>query len=119
MPGFVDNGLITKSNELLECVDIQTSEWNALKLIVNEECNNCTNVMAYINGCKVGSFGAHFATRGFGGVLAENGFSNIAEFRKFDIAPIIPDRCDNGKFEEYMLENILSRILTIVIQEQF
>jgi len=60
-------------------------------LIVKEECNHCNNVEAFVDGRDVGSFEAHFVTRGFGGVLAENGFTNIAEFRKFDIAPIIPD----------------------------
>ena len=70
---------------------MQASNWNALTLIVNEECDQCNNVEAYMDRRKVGSFKAHFATRGFGGVLAENGFNNIAEFRKFDISPIIPD----------------------------
>ena len=91
MPGYVEKGQIRKSTRKFGCVDIQTSNWNALTLIVNEECDQCNNVEAYIDSRKVGSFEAHFATRGFGGVLAENGFSNIAEFRNFDISPIIPD----------------------------
>ena len=91
MPGYVEKGMITKSTKNLGCVDIKTSNWNVLKLIVNEECNHCNNVEAFIDGQKVGSFEAHFATRGFGGALAENGFNNIAEFRSFEIAPIIPD----------------------------
>ena len=80
-----------KSRKKLGCVDVQPANWNALKLIVNDECNNCKNVDVFVDGLQVGSFEAHFATRGFGGVLAENGFNNIAEFREFDIAPIIPD----------------------------
>ena len=84
-------GIITKSTKKLGCLDLQPASWNALKLVVEEECNNCDNVEAFVDGRSVGSFEAHFATRGFGGVLAENGFNNIAEFRKFDIAPIIPD----------------------------
>ena len=91
MPGYVEKGQIRKSTRKFGCVDIQTSNWNALTLIVNEECDQCNNVEAYMDGRKVGSFEAHFATRGFGGVLAENGFNNIAEFRKFDISPIILD----------------------------
>ena len=87
----MEKGVITKSTKTSGCLDLQPANWNALKLIVNEECNHCNNVDAFVDGKHVGSFEAHFATRGFGGVLAENGFSNIAEFRKFDIAPIIPD----------------------------
>ena len=90
VPGYVDKGVLTKSTEKLTCVKLEASEWNTLKLIVNEECNNCKNVNAFIDGTEVGSFEAHFTTRGFGGVLAENGFNNIAEFRNFDISPVIP-----------------------------
>ena len=90
-PGYVERGIMRKSTPKLGCVDLQPANWNALKLIVNDECNHCNNVEAFVDGQQIGSFAAHFATRGFGGVLAENGFSNIAEFRKFDIAPIIPD----------------------------
>ena len=90
---------MTKSSEKSECLTIQAGNWNAVKLIVNEECDNCKNIKAYIDGRYVGSFVAHFATRGVGGVLAENGFNNIAEFRKFDIAPIIPDL--SGKIKIY------------------
>ena len=96
MPGYVEKGLLRKSTIKLGCVNIQTSNWNVLKLIVNEECNQCNNVEAFIDGRPVGSFEAHFTTRGFGGVLAENGFNNIAEFRSFDIAPIIPDLSDQS-----------------------
>ena len=59
--------------------------------MVNEECNHCNNVDAFVDSRNVGTFQAHFATRGFGGVLAENGFTNVAEFRKFNIGPIISD----------------------------
>ena len=83
--------MIRKSTEKLGCVDIQPANWNSLKLIVKDECNHCNNVDAFVDGRYIGSFEAQFATRGFGGVLAENGFSNIAEFRNFDISPIIPD----------------------------
>ena len=89
--GFVDNGSLTKSSSQSECLNTKIGEWNALKLIVDKKCDQCKNVKAYIDNNFVGAFEAHFVTRGFGGVLAENGFNNIAEFRKFDIAPIIPD----------------------------
>merc|ERR1712227_329240 len=95
-PGYVEKGVITKLKKKLGCIDRQPKKWNALKLIVKEECNHCNNVEAFVDGRSVGSFEAHFATRGFGGVLAENGFNNIAEFRKFDIAPIIPDLSDKS-----------------------
>ena len=52
---------------------------------------NLKNINAYIDEKLVGSFIGKFVTRGFGGVLAENGFNNVAEFRNFDIAPIIPN----------------------------
>ena len=52
---------------------------------------NLKNINAYIDERFVGSFKGQFVTRGFGGVLAENGFNNVAEFRNFDIAPIIPN----------------------------
>ena len=52
---------------------------------------NLKNINAYIDEKLVGSLVAKFLTRGFGGVLAENGFNNVAEFRNFDIAPIVPN----------------------------
>ena len=52
---------------------------------------NLNNINAYIDEKLVGSFKGKFETRGFGGVLAENGFTNVAEFRNFDIAPIVPN----------------------------
>ena len=54
-------------------------------------CIECKNVKAYIANRFVGLFKANFPTRGTGGVLVENGFNNIAEFRNFEIEPIIPD----------------------------
>ena len=56
---------------------------------------------AYVNGRVIRTFEAHFTTRGFGGVLAENGFNNIAEFRNFDISPIMPN-----SYGKYVLLNI-------------
>ena len=59
---------------------------------MEDDCDHCDNVDGYVNGQRVFSFEAHFATRGFGGALAENGFSNVVEFREFEIEPIIPSQ---------------------------
>ena len=96
--GYVDNGVLAVSSDASPCINIQSNKWNFLKIMVKEECNNCTNVDGFINGCKLFSFQSHFNTRGFGGVLAENGFSNVVEFRKFDIDPIIPEQCPGKLF---------------------
>jgi len=89
--GYVEDASLRNSAEKSDCVKIQTNGWNSLRLTVNKKCDDCKNIKAYIDGQFVGSFKGHFITRGFGGVLAENGFNNIAEFRKFDIAPIVPN----------------------------
>ena len=100
MVGYVENGVQTKLPAKSECLKIQTNSWNFLKLTVSEKdeaCQNCQNIDAYIDDRKVGSFEGRFTTRGFGGVLAENGNNNIAEFRNFDIAPIVPSFTGNNK----------------------
>ena len=74
------------------CIKIPEEKWNFVKLVVGAD----KSVNAYVNGRLIKTFEAHFTTRGFGGVLAENSFNNIAEFRNFDIAPILPNTY--GKF---------------------
>ena len=87
--GYVEKGIIAKSFKKSVCLTIQTNKWNVLKLLIDEDCDHCKNVNVYVNDQCVFSFKAHFHTRGFGGVLAENGFDIIAQFRKFNIDPII------------------------------
>ena len=91
--GYTENGILNKFSNPSACIDIQANKWNFLKIVVKEECSNCLNVEGFVNGCQVFSFQSHFNTRGFGGVLTENGFNNVVEFRKFDIDPIIPELC--------------------------
>ena len=88
--GYVEKESLTKFSSKSACMNIQLNKWNFLKITVRDDCDNCDNVDGYVNGQLVFSFEAHFATRGFGGALAENGFSNVVEFREFDIGPIIP-----------------------------
>merc|ERR1711921_38805 len=83
-------------NELAtaKCLNLQTNSWNSLRLDVNQKRSDIPdlkNINAFIDEKIVGSFKGQFQTRGFGGVLAENGYNNLAEFRNFDIAPIIPN----------------------------
>jgi len=100
--GYVEKESLTQSSTKSTCMNIQPNKWNFLKITVKDECDHCNNVDGYVNGHRVFSFEAHFATRGFGGALAENGFSNVVEFREFDIGPIIPsaleivDVCPDG-----------------------
>jgi len=92
--GYVDKGNVPVELATSGCLKIQTNSWNSLRLTVNEKSPadpNLKNINAYIDEKLVGSFIGKFVTRGFGGVLAENGFNNVAEFRNFDIAPIIPN----------------------------
>ena len=58
---------------------------------------NLKSINAFIDEKLVGSFKGQFVTRGFGSVLAENGFNNVAEFRNFDIAPIVPNLSGKSK----------------------
>jgi len=88
--GYVENESLTNGSTKSACFSIQPNKWNFLKITVKDDCDHCKNVDGYVNGDLVFSFEAHFATRGFGGALAENGFSNVVEFREFDIGPIIP-----------------------------
>jgi len=88
--GYVEKESLTKFSTKSDCMNIRLNEWNFLKITVKDNCDHCDNVDGYVNGQRVFSFEAHFATRGFGGALAENGFSNVVEFREFDIGPIIP-----------------------------
>jgi len=93
--GYVEKESLTKASTKSACINIQLNKWNFLKITVKDDCDHCDNVDGYVNGQRVFSFEAHFATRGFGGALAENGFSNVVEFREFDIGPIIrslPDK---------------------------
>ena len=90
--GYVEKESLTKFFTKSTCMTIQPNKWNFLKISVKGHCNHCNNVDGYVNGQRVFSFKAHFATRGFGGALAENGFSNVVEFRDFDIEPIIPSQ---------------------------
>ena len=90
--GYVEKESLTKGSTKSACMNIQPNKWNFLKISVKDDCDHCNNVDGYVNGQHVFSFEAHFATRGFGGALAENGFSNVVEFREFDIAPIIPSQ---------------------------
>jgi len=93
--GYVEKESLTKASTKSACINIQLNKWNFLKITVKDDCDHCDNVDGYVDGQRVFSFEAHFATRGFGGALAENGFSNVVEFREFDIGPIIrslPDK---------------------------
>ena len=99
----MDNGKIEKSSTKSKCLKMHARKWNNLKLMVEKKCSKCKNVKAFIDNRWVGSFEAYFQTRGEGGVLVENGFNNIAEFRNFDIAPIIPDLSSN----QLIIENFL------------
>merc|ERR1712136_471902 len=92
--GYVEKESLTKASTKSACINIQLNKWNFLKITVKDDCDHCDNVDGYVNGQRVFSFEAHFATRGFGGALAENGFSNVVEFREFDIGPIIRSLSD-------------------------
>ena len=88
--GYVEKESLTKGSTKSACMTIQQNKWNFLKITVKDDCDHCNNVTGFVNGQIFFTFEAHFPTRGFGGALAENGFSNVVEFREFDIAPIIP-----------------------------
>ena len=44
-------------------------------------------VDVFVNDVSIGHFTAKFTTRGYGGVILLNGWSNVAQFRNFDISP--------------------------------
>ena len=94
--GYVERGEV-KDNPLppalnkSPCLPIDGNNWNFFKLRVDDN----KNVNAYLDDGKMGTFEAHFNTRGVGGVLVENGFNNIAEFRNFDIGPVISVMANN------------------------
>jgi len=95
--GFVEEGNIPNELATSKCLNIQTNSWNSLRLAVNQkrpDIPDLKNINAFIDEKIVGSFKGQFPTRGFGGVLAENGYNNLAEFRNFDIAPIVPNLLD-------------------------
>jgi len=99
--GYVEKGNVPVDLATSDCLEIQMNSWNSLRLTVNEKSidfPDLTNINAYIDKKLVGSFKGQFVTRGFGGVLAENGFNNVAEFRNFDIAPTIPNLSEGEIF---------------------
>jgi len=122
--GFVEEGNIPNELATSKCLNIQTNSWNSLRLAVNDKRSDIPdlkNINAFIDEKIVGSFKGQFQTRGFGGVLAENGYNNLAEFRNFDIAPIVPNLLDektcirvvtgNGGYDagtpEFFVNNVL------------
>ena len=84
--GYVDKGNLGSTNNHLPCQKLSGNGWNFFELFVDEN----GDVDAHINGLKHGNFHSHFTPRGFGGVLVANGYNNVAEFRNFDISPILP-----------------------------
>ena len=96
--GFVEKGVLmndplTQPN-LLPCQPVSGNDWHELQIRISLS----KKVMAYLDGKVMGSFIAKFSTRGFGGVLAANGFNTVAEFRNFDVAPIISNSLGNSHF---------------------
>ena len=67
---------------------IQSGKWYRLKIEVAEN----RDVKLFLNGVQLGStFKASFTTRGYGGVLVANGYSNVVQFRNYDVAPQIAE----------------------------
>ena len=46
-------------------------------------------VAFFVNGKKLGEFSAKFTTRGYGGIIVATGYRNVAQFRNFDVSPVL------------------------------
>jgi len=64
---------------------VQSGKWYNFKIEVSPN----KDVKVFLNDVTLGLFKAQFTTRGLGGALVLNGFSNLAEFRNFDVSPIL------------------------------
>ena len=63
---------------------IRSGKWYRLKIEVAEK----KDVKLFLDGVQLGStFKASFTTRGYGGVVVANGYSNVVQFRNLSLAP--------------------------------
>ena len=60
-------------------------KWYKLQIFVRKS----KLVELFMGAKKIGTFTAKFSTRGYGGVIVANGYKNTAQFRNFDVAPIL------------------------------
>ena len=64
---------------------ISSGNWYSLKIKVQAN----KNVDLFLNGKVIGHFNAKFTTRGYGGAIVANGYSNVVQFRNFKVSPIL------------------------------
>ena len=64
---------------------ISSGNWYSLKIKVQAN----KNVDLFLNNKAIGHFKAKFATRGYGGAIFANGYSNVVQFRNFKVSPIL------------------------------
>jgi len=83
--GSVKNGVVSLVNLGAGEFFPDSGKWYNLKI----EVLPSKDVTLKVNDQVIGSFKAHFTTRGYGGVLLINGFNNVAQFRDFDVSPVL------------------------------
>merc|ERR1712029_808534 len=88
--GSIKNGVMTtprrqKLNVLRYNPPIDSGKWYNLKIEVLAN----RDVTFFLNDQRLGSFKAHFLTRGYGGVGVLNKKNNEIQFRNYDVAPIL------------------------------
>lgn len=84
--GSVRNGVLSPLTNLkVPNPPVESGKWYNFKIEVSPK----KEVRVYLDDELLGSFQAYFTTRGSGGALVANGFNNVAEFRNYDVSPIL------------------------------
>jgi len=83
--GSVRNGVLGGLTNLSNNPPVESKKWYNFKIEVSPK----KEVKVFLDDKLLGSFKASFTTRGSGGALVANGFNNVAEFRNYDVSPIL------------------------------
>ena len=62
---------------------ITSGKWYSLRI----EVSTNKGVRLLLNNNQIGTFNAHFTTRGYGGLIVATGYDNDVLFRDYDVAP--------------------------------
>jgi len=81
--GSIRNGVMNRQPDIPNNPQVQLRQWYNFEIEVSPN----KEVTVKLDNQVLGSFNAFFTTRGYGGVVAANGFNSVIQFRNFDVAP--------------------------------